>query len=325
MEFAETSTPKVKLLEQQQLILDLDVREICGDRYLFLQHGDLPNVASTQDGAYFMRDHQGVSWALHKGAPMGEVQTELKLDRTTDDTAVFAIAVWVPLLGALTVYQHSWADNITDAPGYRYLYKFAIGNEKPADRFFKCAAAELQTRFTTVAQTRITSQRRASLRDIAALLKQVAEKKEAQASLQEELDDVHLYRGHTQTGNPAAPHSLEIIMTAAATTATVAKVGDKFTCTLGTTVLGTSKWPDYFELHLRKGDVKVLREAGITHIAYEDGKTVDVTKPAAKAVTPAATPAADASASVSAPVAVTAPVADASAPTVAADVDAVAA
>lgn len=115
-------------------------------------------------------------------------------------------------------------------------------------------------------------------------------------------------------------------MTAAATTATVAKVGDKFTCTLGTTVLGTSKWPDYFELHLRKGDVKVLREAGITHIAYEDGKTVDVTKPAVKAVTPAATPAADASASVSDPVAVTAPAADASTPaTVAADADAVAA
>ena len=78
----------------------------------------------------------------------------------------------------------------------------------------------------------------------------------------------------------------------AATTATVVKDGDKFTCTLGTTVLGKSKHADYFEFHLKKGDVKVLRDAGITHIDYVDGGTVNKTfvfaKPAAKAAAKAA-------------------------------------
>lgn len=86
--------------------------------------------------------------------------------------------------------------------------------------------------------------------------------------------------------------------TAAATTAFVAKVGDKFTATLGTTVLGSSKHEDYFEYHLRKGDVKALREAGITHVAYVDDKgtvvrTEDVTKPKARAAVAAKPAAAD--------------------------------
>lgn len=71
------------------------------------------------------------------------------------------------------------------------------------------------------------------------------------------------------------------------TTATVRKVGDKFACNIGATVLGTSKHWDYFELHLRQGDVKVLREAGITKIEYVDEqgnvtKTFDPAAPAQK-------------------------------------------
>lgn len=71
------------------------------------------------------------------------------------------------------------------------------------------------------------------------------------------------------------------------TTAIVRKVGDKFACSIDAKVLGTSKHPDYFELHLRQGDVKVLKEAGITKIEYVDEQgavtsTVDTTVPYVK-------------------------------------------
>lgn len=157
-------------------------------------------------------------------------------------------------------------------------HQSAIGAGKPDVKTYRCAATEINRRFSDVVQNRITSQRRSRLRDIATLILRVAEKKEALTSLQSPLNDVHSYCGNTQTGHSAILlSSMEIVMTSATTTATVTKDGDKFTCTLNGTVLGTSKHQDYFEYHLKKGDVKALREAGITGIDYVDGGIVTKT------------------------------------------------
>lgn len=295
MDLTETLSPKIKLLQQQQQLLELDVREVLGDCN---QH-----YRPLEVGEYNIPDRvaPNLTWTLRHGADYGEVQTELDSVLLGEDE-IFVIRAWIPMLGNLTIYQHHFAMNsvIDDTVEYTYHYRIANASNPPDARVHLDAAREVQQRFSSVAQVRITSQRRAALRDIATLLRLAAEKKEAQASLQSELDDVHLYCGHTQSGNSAdqaiSPSSLpplEITMTTAATIAFVAKAGDKFTATLGTTVLGTSKHADYFEYHLKKGDVKALREAGITDVAYVDDsdnvtKTVSVVKVNAAAAAVAA-------------------------------------
>lgn len=101
---------------------------------------------------------------------------------------------------------------------------------------------------------------------------------------------------HPPSGNNMTDTTAPVDTTISATTAVVTKVGDKYACHLGAVSLGTSKHQDYFEYHLRKGDVKALREAGITAIAYTDD-TGDVTRFYDPAVAPtkkaSATPAAD--------------------------------
>lgn len=52
--------------------------------------------------------------------------------------------------------------------------------------------------------------------------------------------------------------------------ATVKQDGAVFVCTLNGVELGRSKHNDYFEYHAKRGDVKALREANLTHINYVD-------------------------------------------------------
>lgn len=117
-------------------------------------------------------------------------------------------------------------------------------------------------------------------------------------------------------------------MSAATTvTAVVKQDGAAFVCTLDGKSLGRSKHDDYFIYHARRGDVKAIREAGITHFAYVDANdnvtktdavkdeptasadpTAAIASAIAAATNPAGVPAADAA---------TAPAADAVAATTA--------
>lgn len=67
-------------------------------------------------------------------------------------------------------------------------------------------------------------------------------------------------------------------------TAFVMKEGDKFVCVIDKERIGASKHEDYFEYHLRRGDVKVLKDSSIQKFAYVDDtgtvtKIVDVAAP----------------------------------------------
>lgn len=62
---------------------------------------------------------------------------------------------------------------------------------------------------------------------------------------------------------------------AAAVTGFVMKEHDKYVCVVGKDRVGVSKHQDYFEYHLRRGDIKTLSNLNIEKIAYVDeGGTV---------------------------------------------------
>jgi hypothetical protein len=58
--------------------------------------------------------------------------------------------------------------------------------------------------------------------------------------------------------------------TSAPKTAFIMKDGDKFACVVDNERVSTSKHEDYVEYHLRRGDVKALKDLAIEKIAYVD-------------------------------------------------------
>ena len=63
----------------------------------------------------------------------------------------------------------------------------------------------------------------------------------------------------------------------AAVPAFVMKEGEKFVCVIDKERIGVSKHWDYFQYHLRRGDVKALKNANIEKFVYVD-ETGTVTK-----------------------------------------------
>lgn len=57
----------------------------------------------------------------------------------------------------------------------------------------------------------------------------------------------------------------------AAINAIVSPAGDKFVCVVNNKVIGTSRYPDYFQFHNNRGDLKALANVSIGKFIYLNG------------------------------------------------------
>lgn len=102
----------------------------------------------------------------------GEVRTELDTVKHYP-IDIFLIRAWVPLLGALTIYQHYSVHD--DNGDLEYMYYYRIGSNDPNSRVFMSAVKEIQRRLETV----LRAQRRDALCGIVTALRLTAALKEA--------------------------------------------------------------------------------------------------------------------------------------------------